>query len=232
MRTHSILLLLVFLSLVFLWSCEKDIQTENLAEISVRAPGNGNGGGQGNGNGNGGGGGSDDDNPVEPLFEVVFDGAIVNSTATYGVEVTNNKKYELMQTDACGFFEIFGITSLIGCASIIEFCDDGVGLRQFDKRRNPGRVSCNIWFLDPDGNHNFKMFGSLTNSSTIFPETENVSSIIHFDKWELAGPINDTNGCSSNGEIFFTNSGQIDASVTITRIDDGVCPNSGASTCL
>lgn len=176
------------------------------------------------GNGKGKGGGQGGEDPV--LFEVNFSGNVISSSTTYGVEITSNKKYDLMHTDACGNFEMFGITSLVACTSILQFCDDGVGLRQFDKRRDPGHVSLNLWILDGvNGNHNFQMFGWLQdNETTLFPDSAGDSVEIVFENWNSSGP----NGCADASGTF---ANADDATVTITRLADTECPNMGADTC-
>ena len=219
--------LLISAGLILFIGCTEEEQPEpgNQKQISSlkMKGGNGNGNG-GNGNGNNGG-------EQETLYQVQLSGLIISSSFTYGVEVTNNKKYDLMQTDACGKFQITGIAeTLVPCTNnILDFCDDGFGLRQFDKRRNPGRVWFTIWILDGvNGNHNFQMYGDLQDgASTLFPSSGSVEII--FDTWSSSGPniCDDAEGEFTNTDPDFP----VDASVTITRITDTTCPNGGADTC-
>jgi len=217
MKIKTIISILSFLAIVFLWSCEKEIHLSNdLEAVPLKGkpvkpdkpdkPGN-------------------DDNE-DSIFEVVLDGSVINSTKTYGTEVTNNKKFDLMHTDACGYFRIYGIgDSLVTCASHLNFCNDGLGLRQFDKRSDPGHVSFSLWILDGvNGNHNFRMFGWLQDdANTLFPETGDTVKVV-FERWISSGP----DGCPDVEGDFDADPADPEASVTIFRIDTP-CPG---DTCL
>lgn len=239
MKTKSIVSILSFLAVIFLWSCEKDLLTTNDTEVEVRmgngngnnGNGNGNGGGNGNGNGNGNGGDGDGDGDSEPLWDVIYDGTIINSTTAYGLVDVNNPKYELMQTTACGKFTFSGITTLDDIANDCaenfpsDYCVEGTGIRQFDLKKNPGRVANHLWILHPNGNLNLKMFGELVGGPSIFPASGS-SVTVNFETWELNSP-----NCDEVTGDFVP--GQ--ASVTITglgSIDCASTPDGGADTCL
>ena len=171
--------MLLALTLLFLWGCEKDVQTSIDADqqLDIRARG-----GNGNGKGEGGSG---------TLYGVMLNNGPFTSQASYGHAGTSNKKKDNLGTKDCsGEFLMSGMTSQIGeCFDRLEInrCATFMGLT-WDKRTK--EITLRVGeFQDNSGgypNYHEVIMKGVYDEDSLYPEGENTIEIV-FNTWVFHG---------------------------------------------
>ena len=220
MKTFTTTALLSVLTLLFLWSCEKEninpTETSSDLELTERAKGGKKGG---------------PNNDPKSTYSLEYTGPTVSSNLAY-IRVTEDsgKRTKLHgfcdeSTTLYGLDDLFAVINS-SCYESTE-CSVNIELHQFDKKKLPHRLKASFWFNDdvsPNDPVRFIMYGTITG---VFPPTENDPvTTIEFDKWAvnfgLQGQGADPSCAKENGLL--SDDGLPNQNMTLTWITDTVDP--------
>ena len=206
MKKHTFVLTLIFLAIVFQWSCDKESDTLTDQSLSVRH--------HPKHDGNNGNGGNDGGNA---LYGFQFDGDIVYGEKTYATVVGNNGKYTQLDAEYCGSVEVTGMGTLHPCYSVTN-CSEFLTIKQLDKKKDPQWVTTSFWIRDPItfSQSRLAMWGKIQNTIngkyTLEPIAgQNVEVV--FDEWATFGE------CEQD-KISFSSVGLLDQHLTIWYVPE------------